>query len=70
VDDWNSLCVNSPNFLSRMLSDPSTAAEHHVIYQYNLVGAKNHYLGLIQTESVCFSVTACFAICSPENFMA
>ncbi|KAF8900737.1 exo-beta-1,3-glucanase [Gymnopilus junonius] len=28
-----------------------TASEHHVIYQYNLVGAKNHYMGLIQTES-------------------
>ncbi|KAF5330865.1 hypothetical protein D9619_005867 [Psilocybe cf. subviscida] len=26
-------------------------AEHHVLYQYNLFGAKNHYLGLIQTES-------------------
>ncbi|PPQ78458.1 hypothetical protein CVT25_011853 [Psilocybe cyanescens] len=28
-----------------------TASEHHVLYQYNLVGAKNHYMGLIQTES-------------------
>lgn len=28
------------------------SAEHHVIYQYNLVGAKDHYMGLIQTESV------------------
>ncbi|KAF9532307.1 exo-beta-1,3-glucanase [Crepidotus variabilis] len=28
-----------------------TASEHHVIYQYNLVNAKSHYLGLIQTES-------------------
>ncbi|KAG5649857.1 hypothetical protein H0H81_001746 [Sphagnurus paluster] len=26
-------------------------AEHHVLYQYNLVGAKNHFMGLIQTES-------------------
>ncbi|KAF8736780.1 hypothetical protein AX14_014012 [Amanita brunnescens Koide BX004] len=26
-------------------------AEHHVLYQYNLVNARNHYLGLIQTES-------------------
>ena len=24
-----------------------------MIYQYNLVEAKNHYMGLIQTESVC-----------------
>jgi len=31
-----------------------TASEHHVIYQYNLVGAKNHYMGLIQTESPYF----------------
>ncbi|KAF9044161.1 exo-beta-1,3-glucanase [Panaeolus papilionaceus] len=28
-----------------------TASEHHVIYQYNLVGARDHYMGLIQTES-------------------
>ncbi|KAF8634678.1 hypothetical protein AX15_000779 [Amanita polypyramis BW_CC] len=26
-------------------------AEHHVLYQYNLVNAKNHYMGWIQTES-------------------
>ncbi|KAH9476326.1 putative glucan endo-1,3-beta-glucosidase [Psilocybe cubensis] len=26
-------------------------AEHHVLYQYNLVNAANHYMGLIQTES-------------------
>ncbi|TRM62663.1 glycoside hydrolase family 55 protein [Schizophyllum amplum] len=28
-----------------------TASEHHVLYQYNLNGAKNHYMGLIQTET-------------------
>ena len=27
-------------------------AEHHTLYQYNLVGAKEHYMGLIQTETV------------------
>ncbi|KAI5124386.1 hypothetical protein M0805_008989 [Coniferiporia weirii] len=26
-------------------------AEHHVLYQYNLVGAQNHYMGLTQTET-------------------
>ncbi|KJA16119.1 glycoside hydrolase family 55 protein [Hypholoma sublateritium FD-334 SS-4] len=31
-----------------------TASEHHVIHQYNLVGARNHYMGLIQTESPYF----------------
>ena len=30
------------------------AAEHHVLYQYNLVGASNHYMGLIQTETVSY----------------
>ncbi|EIN04108.1 exo-beta-1,3-glucanase [Punctularia strigosozonata HHB-11173 SS5] len=25
--------------------------EHHVLYQYSLVGAKDHYMGLIQTET-------------------
>ncbi|KAI0647237.1 exo-beta-1,3-glucanase [Trametes meyenii] len=28
-----------------------TASEHHTLYQYNLAGAQNHYLGLIQTET-------------------
>ncbi|KAJ7168213.1 exo-beta-1,3-glucanase [Mycena crocata] len=28
-----------------------TGAEHHAMYQYSLVGAQNHYMGLIQTES-------------------
>ena len=30
-----------------------TAVEHHTLYQYNLNNAANHYLGLIQTETVC-----------------
>ncbi|KAG7453017.1 exo-beta-1,3-glucanase [Guyanagaster necrorhizus] len=28
-----------------------TGSEHHSLYQYNLVNASNHYLGLIQTET-------------------
>lgn len=28
-----------------------TGSEHNVLYQYNLVGAQNHFLGVIQTES-------------------
>ncbi|KAJ7074278.1 exo-beta-1,3-glucanase [Mycena amicta] len=28
-----------------------TASEHHTLYQYSLVNAANHYLGLIQTET-------------------
>ncbi|KAF9531470.1 glycoside hydrolase family 55 protein [Crepidotus variabilis] len=28
-----------------------TAAEHHALYQYNIVNANGHYMGLIQTES-------------------
>ncbi|KAF9531459.1 exo-beta-1,3-glucanase [Crepidotus variabilis] len=31
-----------------------TASEHHVIYQYSLVNARDHYMGLIQTESPYF----------------
>jgi hypothetical protein len=27
-------------------------AEHHVLYQYNLVGAKDHWIGFAQTEAV------------------
>jgi hypothetical protein len=29
-----------------------TGSEHHTLYQYSLVGAQNHYMGLIQTETV------------------
>ena len=29
-----------------------TASEHHVLYQYYLHHAENHYIGLMQTESV------------------
>ncbi|KAG9225976.1 hypothetical protein CCMSSC00406_0006402 [Pleurotus cornucopiae] len=32
-------------------------AEHHVLYQYNLYEAKDHYIGLIQTESPYFQPT-------------
>ncbi|KIL63761.1 glycoside hydrolase family 55 protein [Amanita muscaria Koide BX008] len=32
-------------------------AEHHVLYQYNIVNAKNHYLGMIQTESPYYQPT-------------
>ncbi|KAI0082779.1 exo-beta-1,3-glucanase [Panus rudis PR-1116 ss-1] len=28
-----------------------TGSEHHTLYQYSLVNAKNHYMGLIQTET-------------------
>ncbi|KAF5373036.1 hypothetical protein D9758_001646 [Tetrapyrgos nigripes] len=28
-----------------------TASEHHTLYQYNLVNAASHYMGLIQTET-------------------
>lgn len=30
----------------------SYLAEHHVLYQFNLVNAEDHYMGLIQTETV------------------
>jgi len=44
---------------SRLVLIERRTAEHHVLYQYNLVNAKNHFMGLIQTESVCsyFSIT-------------
>ncbi|KAJ2920462.1 hypothetical protein H1R20_g16633, partial [Candolleomyces eurysporus] len=34
-----------------------TGSEHHAIYQYRLVGAKDHYMGLIQTESPYYQPT-------------
>lgn len=34
-----------------------TGSEHNVLYQYNLVGAKNHFLGIIQTESPYYQPT-------------
>jgi len=32
------------------------SAEHHVLYQYNLVNARNHWMGMIQTETVSLTV--------------
>jgi hypothetical protein len=29
-----------------------TASEHHTMYEYSLVGAKDHWMGFIQTETV------------------
>ncbi|KAJ2920461.1 hypothetical protein H1R20_g16632, partial [Candolleomyces eurysporus] len=34
-----------------------TGSEHHVLYQYRLVGAKDHYMGLIQTETPYYQPT-------------
>jgi glucan 1,3-beta-glucosidase len=34
-----------------------TASEHSALYQYSLVGAKNHYMGLIQTETPYYQPT-------------
>ncbi|KAJ7074276.1 glycoside hydrolase family 55 protein [Mycena amicta] len=31
-----------------------TASEHHVLYQYQFVNARNHYIGLMQTETPYF----------------
>lgn len=28
-----------------------TGSEHNVLYQYNLVGAQNHFLGIIQVST-------------------
>ncbi|KAJ7582652.1 glycoside hydrolase family 55 protein [Mycena floridula] len=35
-----------------------TASEHFTLYQYNLVNAKDHYMGLIQTETPYFQPLA------------
>lgn len=40
------------------LQQIGTASEHHVFYQYSLVGASNHYIGLAQTETVRLSLSA------------
>ncbi|KZT08185.1 glycoside hydrolase family 55 protein [Laetiporus sulphureus 93-53] len=34
-----------------------TGSEHHTLYQYNLVNARDHYMGLIQTESPYYQPT-------------
>ncbi|TFK33474.1 exo-beta-1,3-glucanase [Crucibulum laeve] len=31
-----------------------TAAEHHVVYQYNFINARDHYIGFMQTETPYF----------------
>jgi glucan 1,3-beta-glucosidase len=49
-------------FLVLMLTNSSffffsLIAEHHVLYQYHLDGAANHYMGLIQTETPYYQPT-------------
>jgi hypothetical protein len=31
-------------------------AEHHVLYQYNVANAADHYIGLAQTETVSLDI--------------
>lgn len=49
-----SICRDSEAFVA---DHRIAVAEHHVMYQYSLVNAKNHWMGLIQTETV--SIPAC-----------
>ena len=46
------VCVFSFHFSIMSLVLIINKAEHHVLYQYHLVNAANHYMGLIQTETV------------------
>ena len=41
-----------PFFIFQVVVLIINKAEHHVLYQYHLVNAANHYMGLIQTETV------------------
>ena len=52
--DWNIQWVQSRwSVLGRMNVDVDLCSgEHSIMYQYSLVNAKDHYLGLIQTETV------------------
>ncbi|PCH36899.1 glycoside hydrolase family 55 protein [Wolfiporia cocos MD-104 SS10] len=43
--------------LKLTVSAHSMSAEHHTIYQYNFVNAKDHYIGLAQTESPYYQPT-------------
>jgi hypothetical protein len=43
-----------------------SAAEHHVLYQYNLVNARQHYMGLIQTETVRVDLTDSERVTQPQ----
>src|ERR1700723_123432 len=53
-----------------------TASEHHTMYQYSLVGAKDHWMGFIQTETVSNHTSLesgdltlpCSLIISPSHF--
>ncbi|KAJ3762988.1 exo-beta-1,3-glucanase [Lentinula raphanica] len=40
-----------------MIGTGNFQAEHHALYQYSLVNAQNHYMGLIQTETPYYQPT-------------
>ncbi|KAI0928651.1 hypothetical protein AcV5_006151 [Taiwanofungus camphoratus] len=44
-------CTLRNSLSTRPNLDNIQTAEHHTLYQYNLVNAQNHYIGLIQTET-------------------
>lgn len=40
------------NSLARISPSSNQSAEHHTLYNYQLWGAANHYIGLLQVETV------------------
>lgn len=46
-----------------------TSSEHHVLYQYSLVGASNHYIGTAQTETVRAIYPASYSFPNMSPFM-
>ncbi|KIY71719.1 glycoside hydrolase family 55 protein [Cylindrobasidium torrendii FP15055 ss-10] len=60
-DGWTKLSLFSGRGILSESQGPvwmiGTGSEHHTLYQYSLVNAANHYMGLIQTESPYFQPT-------------
>ena len=46
------------------------ASEHHTLYQLNLVGAKDHYMGTIQSETVRYGFISLFGNAANVNCIA
>lgn len=44
-----------------------TGSEHHSVYQYRFLGAKDHFMGLIQTESPYYQPTPAAPVPFPFN---
>jgi hypothetical protein len=62
-------CIYILHLFIKGLQLTNELAEHHVLYQYNLAGARDHYIGLMQTETVNHRILPCMLVLVFNSFL-